>query len=113
MEFSYKNQDIREIFERMGLENKRKAEFKEVQMQIRRVIADLYACKNVGEYFNNFPMAGTLQGSFAKIYILDYCLTFENGHVKCPVNEEGEIDWNKVKRIKILSLEKPDGEYEL
>lgn len=35
-----------------------------------------------------------------------YALFFESGHRETPLLENGIIDWSKVRRIKILGVEK-------
>ncbi len=36
----------------------------------------------------------------------DYCIVFGANHPKNPLDEQGRVDWSKVRRIKILRIER-------
>lgn len=76
---------------------------------LRRRLADLSAIANVSELsampwgFEEFDKSDAR----CLIKLSDgYALFFESGHRETPHLENGIIDWSKVRRIKILGVEK-------
>ncbi|MFL1484546.1 hypothetical protein [Marinobacter sp. LN3S78] len=83
---------------------------RQLTSMLRRRLADLSAMVNVSE------LSATPWWGFEELDKCDgrgliklgdgYALLFESGHRKTPHLENGMIDWSKVRRIKILGVEK-------
>jgi proteic killer suppression protein len=78
----------------------------QVAHKLRDRIADLRAALNVYDLPFGKPIA--LNNGFKKHCQVKintkYCLIFSSNHHQKPLDENGNIDWSKVKRIKILNI---------
>lgn len=107
MELSFKDRDIRDIC-LSSLEAEQKLGARVAKCLIRR-LADLSAVASVEEFFQ-FPGNPRLdqESQFQVVVDLsdEWLLLFGNGHVKRRLKSNGEIDWARVTRVKILGLER-------
>lgn len=76
---------------------------------LRRRLADLSAMANVSE-LSAMPWGFQELDKYDSRCLIKlshgYALFFESGHRKAPHLENGIINWSKVRRIKILGVEK-------
>lgn len=77
--------------------------------KLKRRLADLAAASTVSDLFG-FPGRPRQHHDHLSQVVVDlidgWQLFFESGHVKSRMLDNGEIDWARTKRIKILRLEK-------
>lgn len=103
LDIAFENRDLRSICEH---DDKAKEHYGEqIADKLKRRLADLRAVADVTEL-----VAGNPAEIGENKYKLDlgdhYHLIFVSNHIRIPVLNEDKIDWTKVKRIKILSIEK-------
>lgn len=77
--------------------------------RLNRRLADLAAAAVVSEIFG-LPgrpreLSGERQGHIAVDLLDGQQLVFQSGHVKAPLHPSGNVDWSRVRRVKILGLE--------
>lgn len=105
MELSFETKFLRDACENQDFSN---SEFgKKVSARLRSRLADLRAATSVLDLIVGNP--SEIQGFHVHTYKIDLCdgfvLTFISNHTTAPL-EEGKINWEKVNRIKILSIGK-------
>lgn len=78
--------------------------------KLKRILADLGAATVVADLLllpgNPRELTGDLRGRMVINLVDEHQLVFQVGHINPPVLQSGEIDWSRVRRIKILGLEK-------
>lgn len=78
--------------------------------KLKRTLADLGAATVVTDLFllpgNTRELTGGLRGQMVINLVDEHQLVFQAGHVNPPVLQSGEVDWSRVRRIKLLGLEK-------
>lgn len=104
MELSFKNRTIRTI-----CENEEAAEKEyglEVAKKLQSRLADIIAAKNTEEIVVGNPRE-IFEDDYCSIRI-DLCdgyfLVFCSNHIQRPCMENGNINWSKVSRVKILRI---------
>lgn len=78
--------------------------------KLKRSLADLYAVTVVQDLLLLPGKPRNLPDDTDDKMVIDladgFMLIFKAGHIRQPILPSGEIDWSRVKRIKILGLEK-------
>lgn len=78
--------------------------------KLKRILADLGAVTVAADLFalpgNARALSGDLQGRMVINVVDEHQLVFQVGHINPPLLQSGEVDWSRVRRIKILGLEK-------
>ncbi len=77
--------------------------------KLKRRLADLSAAPMVSDIFNLPGNPRKLPGHQAQVVvdlIDEWQLFFQSGHVKKHVLATGEVDWARIRRIKILRVGK-------
>lgn len=78
--------------------------------KLKRILADLAAVTVVTDLFllpgSARELTGSLQGRMVINVVDEHQLVFQIGHINPPLLQSGEVDWSRVRRIKILGLEK-------
>lgn len=82
-----------------------------VTKRLKARLEDLQAAANITELTAGAPRPvddGTQQ-HMAVSLVEGYSIEFAANHVSNPVTSSGDVDWSKVRRIKILSIGKDNG----
>lgn len=78
---------------------------------LKRRLADLRAATSIEDLLAGQPRE--LDGSDGQHMVIDlrdgYRIIFCANHPKNPITENGDLDWAKVSRVKILQIESADG----
>lgn len=78
--------------------------------KLKRILADLGAATVVSDLLllpgSPRELTGDFRGRMVINLVDEYQLVFQAGHVNPPVLQSGEVDWSRVRRIKLLGLEK-------
>ena len=109
MDVAFNSKDLRTICENQELANDKFG--LSIGAKLRDRLADLMAGTNIHDVVVGNPEPHQLNGhgDGYKIDLIDnYRIFITSGHVKTPLKENGEIDWNKVTRVKIVSIENID-----
>ena len=101
--------ELREICERRGAAIQ--ALGSAVAIELAQRIADIVELKSVAELAALLPDDLADRSPSEKVLRLESptSLVFCSGHVKTPLKSDGEIDWNKVSRIRITAIEARNG----
>ena len=101
MELAFETKLLREICE--SEETAKRELGTKVAEELKRRLADLRAAASVGD----LPVAKPRKMSETCVFDLadGYKLSFSPNHSNNPLLKSGKIDWAKVARIKILSIE--------
>ncbi|WP_151449181.1 hypothetical protein [Lacisediminimonas profundi] len=77
---------------------------------LKQRLADLDAVNNAAEYMDLFQddVSVSEDGSELYIKLSTMVLIVAQAHTNLPVAATGQIDWSRVKRVKIVSLERID-----
>lgn len=108
LEISFAEKSLRSL-----CENSAKAEAAlgiEAAIRLQRRLADLRAAGSVKELFI-VSFGGMTQKLGNKLYFNlggGYSMVVVSNHVVTPLLKSGKIDWKKVRRIKVLKIEKED-----
>lgn len=108
LELSFDSLEIRELCHNLHTANDAIGEYDLSALKIRLV--DLDAASNAAEYLDLFQDDVTMSDDGAGFYIAlsTMALIAVQAHTKAPHDGEGQIDWSRVKRVKIVSLERLD-----
>lgn len=103
LDIAFENKDLRSICENDKKAKERYGE--QITDKLKRRLADLRAVADVRELVAGNP--SEIGENKFKLDLGDqYHLIFVSNHIRVPILNEDKIDWTKVKRIKILSIEK-------
>ena len=71
-------------------------------------LADIFAATTVRDLLAGNPVETVLESLAA--YKLDieegFALIFSPNHVKVPCLNDGQVDWDKVSRVKVIAIQK-------
>lgn len=110
LELAFKSKELRTICEseahaKCNLGSK-------VAEALKHRLADLRAATSIVDLVAGRPRIA--DGGHSQQMIVDLCdgyrITFCANHPNNPVTEHGKLDWTKVSRIKILGIERDDGQ---
>lgn len=83
----------------------------EVARKLRARLADLLAAPNCDEIVTGNPLP--TNGVSPKLAITlwkGYRMIFSVNHPQCPKRSNGNIDWSRVTRLRLVKIENPDAE---
>jgi toxin HigB-1 len=110
LELSFESKELRTV-----CENEAQAKLElgaTVAATLKRRLADMRAAASVKDLLVGHPR--TLDGTHGQEMVIDlsekHRLVFAANHIKNPVTAAGDVDWNRVSRIKMLRLEGTDGQ---
>lgn len=108
LELSFDSLEIRELCHNLHTANDAVGEYDLSALKLRLV--DLDAAANAAEYMDIFQDDVTFSDGCTRFFIaLDSMyLIVVQAHIKPPVDDGGQIDWSRVKRVKIAGLERFD-----
>ena len=108
MELSFDSLEIRELCHNLHTANDVVGDHDLSLLKLRLV--DLDATTNAAEYLDLFHDDVTLSddGAGFIIKLSSMYLIVVQAHTKPPIDGAGQIDWSRVKRVKIVSLERLD-----
>ena len=102
---AFESKELRMVCENQELADEKFGAIVSGNLQDR--LGDLMAATCIHDILLGNPrqtLIGTVMGY--KIELSNaYVLSIIPGHLKPPLNEEGKTDWNKVTRVKIISIE--------
>jgi toxin HigB-1 len=101
---SFLSKEIREVCENEQIAKKMLGS--EIAEKLQNRLADIVSANFVTDLLAGNPMLirGTSQTYF-KLDLTSNCqIRFTSNHNKPPLNNQGKIDWSKVRRIKILEI---------
>lgn len=106
MELAFENKLLRTTCEN---EDSAKEQYGvEVSAKLKARLADFRAFKNVSELVVGKPRE--VKSNTRSFYQVDlgngYTISFTSNHIDTPKLRTDDIDWSKVNRIKILSIDK-------
>lgn len=108
MQISFDNQQLREICE--NIEEAEKTHGNSVAAKLMNRLMDLVAAKTIYDLPVGRPE--TYGGHPFDRYKVDlgenHILIFRANHPKNPYLENGQVDWRRVTRIKLISIETTD-----
>ncbi len=102
LELSFANKGLRQLCESSVKANRKLGV--DVANELRRRVADLRAATSVRDLLIGAPRE-TQEDQIALNVGPRFQLTFCANHNTVPKIESGAIDWSKVSRVKILSIE--------
>lgn len=74
-------------------------------VSLERTLADFEALDNAAEIFEMFPSDSAEVSDHEREFQLDDCsIIYRSGHSETPNMKSGGTDWNKVKRLCILTI---------
>jgi toxin HigB-1 len=79
---------------------------KKVTETLKHRLADLEAAPTAVDLIAGRPQLQNPSGNYAIRLAEKCCLEFSANHVKNPVDKNGDIDWKKVSRIRIVRIGK-------
>lgn len=108
MQIAFDKRSLRELCEN---EDKARNDLgPKIAENLKSRLADLNAATSVSDLVagqpREFPVKG--EGIYAVSLSEGYRIIFCPNHTATPVLEFGEVDWQKVSRVKILRIEKDD-----
>jgi hypothetical protein len=108
LELSFDSLEIRELCHNLHTANDVIGEHDLSALKLRLV--DLDAATNAAEYLDLFQDGVTLSDDGAGFFITlsSMYLIVVQAHTRPPIDGVGQIDWSRVKRVKIVSLERLD-----
>lgn len=108
MELSFDSLEIRELCHNLHTANDVIGEHDLSALKLRLV--DLDAASHAAEYLDLFPNDVTMSddGTGLQIALSTMVLIVVQAHVKPPLDSAGQVEWSRVKRVKIISLERLD-----
>jgi hypothetical protein len=108
LELSFDSLEIRELCHNLHTANDAVGEYDLSALKLRLV--DLDAAANAAEYLDLFQDDVTFSDDGAGFFIAlgSMYLIVVQAHTKPPVDGRGQIDWSRVKRVKIAGLERLD-----
>jgi len=103
LELAFESQSLRAICED---EDRARQELDpDVAEMLKHRLADLRAAKTPKDLLAGHPRVDE-SGSWMIVDLSgDSRIVFKANHVKNPIGENGELDWSRVNRIKILRIE--------
>lgn len=108
MDLGFSSKSIRTI-----CEDEKEAEKKlgqPVSEMLKKRLADFNAAININDILIGNPRIHKQHTHDHKKMVIDlhedYQLVFEASHPQNPLDEMGRVDWTKVRRIKILRIER-------
>lgn len=109
MELAFNSKSLRTICES---ERQAKLELGDAVAEIlKHRLADLRAATSVKDLVAGRPRV--LDGAALQQMVVDlrdgYRIVFTANHTKNPMTETGDLDWERVSRIKILRIERDHG----
>lgn len=108
MELAFSDRTFRDLCHNESLANETFGKL--VASKLKRILADLYAVSVVQDLLLLPGKPRRLNDATHDIMAIDiidgYMLTFQAGHNHRPALPSGETDWSRVKRIKILGMER-------
>jgi hypothetical protein len=102
LELAFANKALRNICESQLIAERELG--MEVATSLRTRLADLHAARTIEDLVFPKPEA-TSDGHMALRLIGASRLIFAANHVASPVNRKGDVNWVKVKRIKLLKID--------
>ena len=108
LELSFDSQEIRNLCLNVQIAIDALGEHDSSILQQR--LADLDAVTNVAEYLDLFQDEVNISEDGSELYITlsTMVLIIVQAHAKPPIDDIGQIKWSRVKRVKIVSLERID-----
>ena len=79
---------------------------KKVTESLKHRLADLEAAPTAVDLIAGRPRVQNPSGNYAVRLADGFCLEFAVNHVKKPVDKNGDVDWKKVSRIRIVRIGK-------
>ena len=79
-----------------------------VAEKLRARLADLRAARTIEDVIAGKPEARP-DGHVTLELADGVCALFSANHVTNPVTKSGEINWQKINRLKLVRIERPDG----
>ena len=82
---------------------------------LKHRISDIRAADSVRDVLAGNPRTGTLYNIECYFFDLSssYCLTVVAAHATPRLNADGTVDWDRVRRVKVVSLLPENSAYEL
>lgn len=79
-----------------------------VSEKLKRRLADLCACTTINDLVAGKPnkLDSSKNQDMAISLGEGFHMIFRANHTENPINESGKIDWARVNRVKIMSIEK-------
>jgi len=80
-------------------------------LELAQVLADMEACDSAAEFCDLYPSVVSVISSIEKCVKLatGYSVRFRSGHPSYPAPPAEVTDWNKVTRLRIVSIEAGNG----
>lgn len=69
-------------------------------------LADLEAAATVQDLIAGYPRRCKTSEKYRVNLSDGFCVEFSPNHIKNPISQDGNVDWNRVSRIQILSIGK-------
>jgi hypothetical protein len=109
LELSFSTIELREIFEKRATAVE--AIGIEAALELEQRLADIEALENVSDFTALFSDNTISRSPHEQSFQLKtgHEVIFRSGHVNTPATTSGAIDWTKVTRMRIVSLEVSDG----
>jgi proteic killer suppression protein len=109
LELAFANRSLRTLCESRAQAERHLG--RAVAQKLRRRLSDLRAATNVKDLIAGRPgeVGHGRLGHVAVELTSDSRLVFCSNHVVLPVLATGDVDWEKVRRVKILSIGSGDG----
>jgi len=107
LELAFANRDLRALCLNHSIAKQKFGE--NVAEKLMRRLADMAAVSVVSELFQlpgNLCEMAEQPGNMMLELINGWYLIFKSGHVTRRIHPSGETDWGRVRRIKILGVEK-------
>ncbi|WGG50465.1 hypothetical protein [Rugamonas sp. DEMB1] len=107
MELSFDTLDIRDLC--LNVQIAIEAVGQHDSFALLQRLADLAAAHDVAEYLDLFFEVSVSADDWELcIPLSSMALIVEQAHTKPPLDDSDQIDWSRVKRVKIVSLERID-----
>jgi hypothetical protein len=72
---------------------------------LKHRLADLRAATGINDLLVGNPRKGSISGVMLLDLAENHQLLFGAGHADPPVTDDGEIDWSRVSRVKLLRIQ--------
>ncbi len=79
---------------------------RKVTESLKHRLADLEAAPTTADLIAGRPQLQNPSRNYTVRLAGGFCLEFAANHVKNPVDENGDVDWKKVSRIRIVRIGK-------
>jgi len=104
LEIAFDTKDLRTLIE---TDRALQSKFGPLYIQVKSKISDLIAIEKVNELLpETFTVVSFKSIECIRVTNLngDFEIIFCSNHIKVPAKTNGDTDWSKVKRIKILEI---------